>query len=279
MNAWMRDRPQVRLWVLAGMALASARCLAAWEVVSESSPPTVFGGDDRSISVTFKNGGDKPLPMEAGWRFFQTTSATAVLLRQAPWKTLQAQPGQAIIESLVLDFPAVRAETPFLIQWLESTNHVIGTTEVWAYPTNLLAELQTLAPREDLLGIFDPNSKIKPLLAALNIPFSDLEWAGIARFRGRLAVIGPFDSKAQMPGDLEHRILTAAGKGVGVVWLLPPRHWREKLQPSFQVVPTNARPVIKVQDYLVAGLATNPTAQLNLLHFARLALQTASLPY
>ena len=43
-----------------------------------------------------------------------------------------------------MDFPSVRAETPFLIQWIDGSNRVVGETPILVYPTNLLEQLKPL---------------------------------------------------------------------------------------------------------------------------------------
>src|SRR5208283_3417164 len=126
-------------------------------------------------------------------RIFQTSSATAIRVGETSWKQFQALPGQTVLESARLDFPPVKAETKFLVQWLENTNHVIGETTVWVYPTNLLAELKPLAGDEPL-GIFDPQDQLKPLLKNLNLDFANLENSDLENFSGKLAIIGPFQS-------------------------------------------------------------------------------------
>ena len=59
----------------------------------------------------------------------------------------------------------MKAETKFLVQWLEDSNSVIGRTEVLVYPTNLLHELKLLVDEsEDNLGVLDPQNQLKPAL-------------------------------------------------------------------------------------------------------------------
>jgi hypothetical protein len=91
-------------------------------------------------------------------------------------------------------------------------------------------------------------------------------------FHGKLAIIGPFQSGAQMPEGLTSRLKALAGKGVAVVWIQPPPGKREELKPSFYTVAEGKGAVVLVQAALVANLAENPKAQLNLVRLARLAL-------
>jgi hypothetical protein len=204
-------------------------------------------------------------------RLFQTTSATAVQLDEKAWKKLSVLPGQTVLESASLGFPAVKAETKFLVQWVESTNQVLGNTEVLVYPTNLLAELKTLAGEDLPVGVFDPGNVLKPLLKATTVAFEDLEQSGVATFVGKLAIIGPFESRKQIPADLAERIAKLAGKGAGVVWLQPSPAPHTRLKPTFYTVPVSTGTVVVVKSALVTKLAHEPQAQLNLLHCCRLA--------
>ncbi len=241
------------------------------QAVPATEPVRVFAGTARAFPVVWRNTGDSTVSADVRMRLLQTTSATTTTLGEWPWKKLQVLPGQTVTERAALDFPIVKAETRFVIKWLEGTNHVLGTTEVLVYPTNLLAELKTLAGEDKPVGVLDPGNVLKPLLKSVAVEFEDLEDSGIANFRGKLAIIGPFNSREQMPGDLAERIEKLARKGAGVVWLQPPQSPREKLQPSFRTVPIGDGAVVVVQPQLAANLADNPQAQLNLLHFCRQA--------
>ena len=61
-----------------------------------------------------------------------------------PWKTLEVLPGQTVVESAELNFPAVNAETRFVIQWLAGADRVLGVSDALVYPTNPLAQLLPL---------------------------------------------------------------------------------------------------------------------------------------
>ncbi len=255
--------------VLAGLAGAAQ---AALQLVPGDKPASGFGGEPSSISVTFSNSADQDFNSEIRTRIFQTSSATAVPVSAAAWKTLRVLPQQTVRESARLDFPAVKAETKFLVQWLENTNRVIGTTEVWVYPTNLLAELKPLLG-EDTLGVLDPNNEIKPLLQRNAVTFVDLGEMALEDFTGKLAIIGPFQSKAQMREGLTRAVQALGKHQVAVVWLLPPPGKRSKPVPSFYSVPSGTNAVVVAQAELVSRLPENPQAQLNLIHFCKLALQ------
>jgi hypothetical protein len=244
-------------------------------VLADNDPQQVFVGPGWPISLRVRNDSNHTAGMELRTHLYQTTSATALSLGEAPWKRLELLPGQTILESAALDVPDVKAETRFLIQWLAGSNTVIGTTEVLAYPTNLLSELKPLAGEEPV-GVLDPANQLKPLLKALAVEFADLEDTAMEDYRGKLAIAGPFQTKSQMPEGLASRLQALARKGVGVVWIQPPAEAKprrpEPLKPSFYLVPEGKGAIVVAQSKLVAGLADTPQAQLNFLQFARQAL-------
>jgi len=278
---------------LSSFILIAAACTvlqvhgAQLELLAGAKPASVFSGANRTISLVLRNVGSQSFdhPMRA--RIFQTSSAMAVPVGEAPWKELQVLPEQTVLESAQLDFPAVEAETRFLVQWLDETNQVIGVTSVLVYPTNLLQTLQPLLC-ETNFGVLDPGNQLKPLLKAQGISFVDLDEMGLDGFSGQLAVIGPFKSKAQIPDDLTHEVKELAKRNVAVVWIQPPQpslppslDWeRHVIQPSYYCVQKNQTPVVVVQPDLVSDLTENPQSQIALIYFCHLALkpQPAVLP-
>jgi hypothetical protein len=248
---------------------------AQLQLLPGNEPQQVFAGEARKIAVIWHNPGEKAIEASLRTRLFQTSSATAVRLSESPWKKLQVLPGQTVMESAALDFPAVKAETPFLVQWLEGTNRVPGKTEVLVYPPDLLKELKPLTEDEPL-GVFDPNNQLKPLLKNVKADFMDLEDAGLDGFRGKLAIVGPFQSKTQMREGLAAQIQKLASKGVAVVWIQPPPEPRDPIKPSFYTVPEGKGAVVVVQGGLFSNLPENPQAQLNLIYFCKLALNPES---
>ncbi|MGA3282842.1 MAG: hypothetical protein ABSD57_00085 [Verrucomicrobiota bacterium] len=268
---------------LAILTLLSTACLwtngaqAQIELLPDKEPQCVFAGNARPITVVWYNACDKTMDAEIRTRLYQTSSATVAPLSEQSWKKITILPKQTVLESAQVDFPAVKAETRFLLQWLEGSNRVIGKTEVLVYPTNLLAELKTLMG-ENVLGVFDPNNELKPLLQQNHMEFSDLGEAALEDFRGKLAVIGPFLSKTQMREGLAQAVQRIAWKGAAVVWIQPPSEPKDKIKPSFYIVPEGKGAVVVVQSDLVAGLSENPRSQLNLIYFSKLALNPESFP-
>jgi len=257
----------------------SLSAFAQLQLLPDVQPQQVFVGADRTIAIVWHNAGNKMVEVDIHTRIIQTCSATAVQLGELPWKKLEVLPPQTVLESAQLDFPEVKTETKFLIQWLENSNSVIGTTEVLVYPTNLLAELKPLAG-DAPLGVFDPQNQLKPLLKNLKLNFTDLENSDLENFSGKLAIIGPFQSKGQMRDGLPNQIKVLAKKGAAIVWLQPPRTREEKLRPSFHSVPESTNAVVVVQSELILNLPDNPQSQLNLIYFCKLALhpQPPALP-
>ena len=252
-------------------ALPPSIARAQPEALPDKEPQRVFAGEARRIAVVFHNPSGSPADADLRTRLYQASSATAIPLGEAPWKRLAVLPGQTLLESATITFPAAKAETRFLVQWLEGTNRLAGTTEVLVYPADLLKDLKPLAGEEPL-GVLDPQNQLKPLLKAVTAEFQDLEDTGLEHYLGKLAIIGPFQSKAQMREELGHKIKKIAERGIAVVWIQPPPEQRQELKPSFYTVPEGKGAVVVVQASLLANLADNPQAQLNLIQFARLAL-------
>jgi hypothetical protein len=260
------------LWLLLGMAACWPGAVSAQlQLLPDREPQRVFAGDARRITVAWRNAGDRTADAEVRTRLYQTSSATAVPLTEKAWKKIEILPGQTMLESAPIDFPAVNAEMRFLIQWLEGTNHVVGKTEVLVYPTNLLSELKPLLGEENL-GVLDPDNELKPLLQTAKVDFVDLGETVLDDFKGKLAIIGPFSTKAQMREGLAQTIQKIARKGAAVVWIQPPLAPRDKIKPSFYVVPEGKGAVVVVQPDMVANPAGSPQSQLNLVYFCKLAL-------
>ena len=242
-------------------------------LVAQAEPQKLFGGGQRPVSVMWRNLGDRTAEAAISTRLYETGSATAIPLREARWKTLEILAGQTITETAALDLPDVRAETRFLIQWLQSSNILLGTSEIWVYPTNQLDDLRRLAD-DSTVGIFDPQNRLKPLLHSLNVEFGDLEVIGSKAFSGHLAVFGPFETKGELREDLPATIETLAARGVSVVWIFPTME--PMLKPSFYLVPIGKGLVVVATHDMTIRLDQRPESQLNLVELCRLALHPKS---
>ncbi len=247
--------------------------LAQLQLLPDKEPQRAFAGNACTVTVVWHNTGDNTAGAEIRARILQTSSATTVRLGEAHWKRLQVLPRQTVLESAQLDFPAVKAETKFLVQWLEGSNSVIGRTEVLVYPTNLLEELKLLVDESGKnLGVLDPKNLLKPSLKSSAVKFVDLAETGLDEFSGKLAMVGPCGPDDPEWNGLANRIGKLAQKGTPVVWIQSPPKKRDKLQPSFYIVSQSRAVVVVVQPELVADLPDNPQSQLNLIYFCKLAL-------
>jgi len=168
---------------------------AQLQLVPGEATPCVFAGQGREIAVAWRNAGNQRFESEIRMALFQASSSTAAPLGTVPWKNLEVLPGQTVLESAKLDFPAVNAATRFVIRWVAGDDRVLGTSDVLVHPTNLLKELKPLAGDEPL-GVLDPQNQLKPLLKAAAVEFSDLEDAGVEDYRGKLVIAGPFQSQS-----------------------------------------------------------------------------------
>ena len=117
--------------------------LAQLQLLPDQEPQRVFAGGERTITLVWHNDGDNAAEAEIRARLVQTSSATEIRLGETPWKKLQVLPQQTVLESAQLDFPPVKAETKFLVQWLENSNSVIGKTEVLVYSDKLVGRIET----------------------------------------------------------------------------------------------------------------------------------------
>ena len=277
MNARADLSPAFRpmLCGLLSLALLPApfgRAATAPELVPATERQRIFGGGARTVPVRWRNAGDQPTNVALSTRLYQATSATAAPLTKTPWKQLNLLPGQTVLESVTLDFPAVNAETQFLVQWLQNNSNVLGVTQVLAYPTNLVRELGVLAGAEPV-GLYDPQNQLKRLLRAVKVEYIDLEQQGLEDFAGKLLIVGPFASQEQVPGSLSERLRSQARRGAAVVWILPPPKPGEPIKPSFYTVLEGKGSVVVVQAAMIGDLAQSPQAQLNLVELCRLAVK------
>jgi hypothetical protein len=242
------------------------------QLVPEKQMQCVMAGETRTITVVWRNASDEVLDVEIHLRLYQASSATVAPLADRPWKRIEILPGQTVLESVQLHFPAVNTETRFLIQWLAGTNQVIGLTQVLVYPTNLLAAFKAMAGPGPM-GVLDPQGQLKALLKAAGVEFEDLGCRELGSFPGRLAILGPFRSPNQYGTRFVDRVRKLAAKGVAVVWIVPPTNQASRLKPSFYPLPFGTGNVVVAQATLIPDLADNPVSQLHLIRLVELALK------
>jgi hypothetical protein len=249
---------------------------AQFQVVTDPDRPRVFAARTNALAVRVHYAGAQAATASFSVRLIQLNSATTIRIGDFPWKQMSLLPGQTILDVAQVGFPAVNAETRFLVQWFQGVSNVVGRAEALVYPTNLLARLKLLAG-DDPLGVFDPTDEVKPLLRSLAVAFQDLVEDGTDKYRGQLAIFGPFESKAQMRASLKDDIRSLAKRGVAVVWLQPLSRTSVPLKPSFYVVREAEGAIVVAEHGLVAHLAERPEAQLNLLRLAEEALHPTPL--
>lgn len=269
-ETWAR---QSCAWLTAtALGLASSLALAGLEVLPVHPAPQVFVGAARPIDVHVRNAGREPATVELRARLFQASSATAMRLGDLLWKRMTVLPGQTVLDTVTFDFPAVRAETTFIVQWLDPTDSVLGMTEIRVFPTNLLERLRLLIG-DTPLGLMDPDNQLKPPLRRAILPYRDLADTGVDAFTGRLAFVGPCETGYVGRVKLKDGVRALAKRGVGVVWFQSEPPTPSSLRPSFYIVRVGEAGVVVAQASLVFPLADDPEAQLRLIRLAELALQ------
>ena len=239
----------IALWPLAA--------LAQIELLPGVDPEAVFAAQSQNIRVTLRNPGNKTASRDMQIRLFQVSSGSAVPLGKAkPWKTIQMYPQQTVIETLALQFPAIRAPMRFQIEFVG-----IGRADVMAYPNDLLKRLKLLAG-ELPLGVFDPDAHLKPLLKQAGVEFTDFE-------------IGPADSKLTLVWSdaltLPDSVLTRVKTGMVTVWI------RSAPAPATYAAHLGSGVVVVAPAATLDGLAGSPLPQLTLLRDAEFALEPESL--
>ncbi len=241
---------------------------AQLERVPDAAPIAVFGGQAQRVPAIFHNPSTHSVEAEVTLRLLQAGSSTTVPVATKSWKTLRLLPGETVLESAAVDFPAVRAESRFLVRWVAGNERVLGTTDLDVHPTNLLTGLTALAG-EAGVGVFDPTQRVKPLLRQAGVVFVDLERTDLEDFDGLLALFGPFAAGEPVADRLMDRLAGRCKQGLAAVWIQPPVGRRPPFEPSFYRVPLGRGAVVVAQDSLVRDLAERPDAQSNLVRLAQ----------
>jgi hypothetical protein len=243
---------------------------AQLRIISEgSNPKSVFGGNSRSLQIVIQNG-EKPVRTEVRLILSQAGGGAVAPWGERSWKWLELLPRQTILETVMVEFPAVKAETRFLIQWVEGDNKVFGTTEVMIYPTNLLGRLAVIGG-DEAVGVFDPANQLRPILKGQGVSYRDLVEEGTDRFQKTLAIVGPFEDKQQLPRGLSEKVRLLARRGVTVIFFQPAPERDVRLKPSFYPVHEGKGLILVVQSELVLHLGERPEAQSNLIRLAEWA--------
>jgi hypothetical protein len=242
-------------WFVA--ALWPLTATAQIQLVPEADPPAVFAARPQNLRITLRNVGETTATSDVQTLLFQLSSATTLPIGKArPWKTIRILPGQTVLETLTLEFPAVRSASRFRVELPG-----IGSMEVIVYPNDLLRRLNTLAGDQPL-GVYDPDGQLKPLLKHAAIRMADFE---IEPTDSKLAVV--WSSAAYLPDSIVSRVKT----GMATVWIRP------SAIPTTYAVHQGAGVVVVAPASTVRGLPDSPLAQLNLIRDAELALESDAL--
>ena len=273
-SAWVRILSQAMvLPCLMTMVLAGQVQI---ELVPDPQPQTVFSGGTADIRGVFRNASSEEYTGTLSLHLFQATSATAVLLTNAPWKELRVLPGQTVLESAKLELPAIRGDAPeFIVQWVENGKRVVGKTRIQAVAKDVLQGLKQLSP-DNPIGLLDPVGDITSVIADAGIERVGLDLQSLAEFKGKLVVVSAGEGPSSEADDerVASTVKTLAGGGVGVVWAQRPARPGEAMRPSFRVIQAGKGVVVAVDRALIANLRQDPRAQRNLVQLARLATNT-----
>lgn len=254
-------------WLLAVSALAV-------EIVPSGEPQQVSAADARVVEVRLRNPAAEPAQLEVRFQLLQLTASTAAPVGSPrAWKPLTLLPGQTVVERVTIEFPAVRITTRFAVRWLDATGKLLGVTELWAHPDNLLDTLKLLAGGQPI-GLTDEIGRLRPGLAARGISIRELSDAkSWQNFRGRLALVVSKPESSDEP-RLPATALARAKDGLAVVWFRPPQPTSPPASPLAERVTLGRGAVVLAAASVLDGLDRSPTAQLALLRLAELALSS-----
>lgn len=264
-------------WLWGGMAMwlwtAAQVSASPVSVLPEGCPWHVFGGGTREIVVRVQNSTNTPVSPELGARLFQLTSATAAPVGTVPLRRVSLAAGQGGLERFRIEFPAVRTETRFRLQW-SADGASAGGTEVWVYPAQILAGIGALTQGK-AIGLHDPDGRIRPVLTEAGIVTIDLNGTDPADFEGSLAIYAPALAAAKVPPGRRAEVRALAERGVAVVWFQPPVEPPDEPSPRYRTVPVGPSAVVVADGEPVTRIAEAPDAQRFLLHLVREALKPA----
>lgn len=272
-SAGCLTKRRARVWPTEAALLIALISASALEVIPSAQPQHVFADGKRTVEVRLRNDGAETARMAVRLQLLQLTSATATPVGGArTWKTLIIMPDQTVLENAVIEFPKLRVSTRFAARWLAAEGKVLGVTEVWAHPDNLLDRLKLLAG-EQPLGLSDATGALRPALVARGIPVSELNSAeSWSEFRGRLAFVVSKPEASQGELRLDAGALARTKEGVAVVWFRPRPATSSPMPPLAERVTTGRGAVVLAPTSMLDKLDRSPAAQLTLVRLAELAL-------
>jgi len=238
------------------------------EFLAPEGPQVVFAGSQQTIQVIVRNPTTQILDEEIFLRLYQTSSATRMPVGDGQsWKKLRVLPGQTVMDATILVFPAIKTGTGFQVQWSAVDGRTLGHLDVMVYPEDLLGKLKSLAGQEPV-GLVDGGGQLAALLKKWKVDFTDLRGDDLREgFKGRL-ILAVFSSKEEMTESLRETLIGQAKRGAAVVWIQP-----TTVASAVHVYHLERGAIVAAPLSSIAGLKDSPSAQLNLLRSAELALQ------
>jgi len=229
----------------------------------------VFGGGTRAIEVSVQNYADVGAELEVGWQLLQTSSATAAPFGPVTiWKRVAVAAHETVLDEVRIPLPSVRAETRFLVRFLEQ-KEVLGLAEIWVYPTNLLTEINDLLEGNAVILCEAPDVWKRALTAA-GIQFFEASVGSAIPPRSKLVIVGPLAD----PATEAAAVATAwswAKSGVAIILIKSASIPAAATEPSYYAFNASKATFVVAQTQAMTDLATNPWSQLRLLRMARLA--------
>lgn len=263
---------------LAAVLVLAAVSADAVEVVPSAAPQQVFAGGARPVEVRLRNAAAEPAHVEVRVQLLQLSSATAAVVgTPRVWKALTVQPSQTVVESAIVEIPAVWVATRFAVRWLDAGGRLLGVTELWAHPENLLDALKLLAGGQPV-GLAEGKATLRPALAARGLAIAELkrgeDWQ---EFRGRLAFVVAGPEVIQGELRLEPPLLARAKEGLAVVWFQTPPTISPPAPPWAERLRVGRGTVLLVSASMLEGFDRSAAAQLALVRLAELALSPPQL--
>lgn len=257
-----------------GLAIGVATS-AELQIVPESPVPAVFAEGTRSIRVTLRNPADQSVRAKLGFRVYQASAATlAPIGDKRSWREVPLGPEQTVVENVPIDLPAVRAETRFQIHWFDGDSK-IGALLVRVYPPGVLGSLAVLAG-ETGIGLLDPEGHFKGALGKASVQ-EVREAEDLISAEALLILIAPMEATNQ-PAGLLAAVKRRASAGAAVVWVQG-KAQRAPAIPEAYVLDEGSGRVVIASTRLVTNFEQSPTAQLNLIRLAELAVGKTKLTW
>lgn len=111
-----------------------------WSAELRTEHTVLFGGGTSQVEIIFRNRSGTSSSLRVGSRWLRTVgNIAAPLPNTATWRTIRADAGVALVETIPLRVPSVRTPATHLLQCHDAAGLVLGTFPVWIIPTGLFA--------------------------------------------------------------------------------------------------------------------------------------------